>query len=381
MPAALELESLARSVTDTLNQLESEIESQISAAVSLRNECAAVDATDTTTSGENWTGLLSQAAKVEAEMQTSSLKHSIDLKSQEVECKIEAIRVLEECEAKLKAFAAQINEAKGAVSSVSDFQDHSHQLIERVNKTTAQAMQSLEENALYGWNKGKNYLEDELNDEVDRAIGDLNFYLKSETSLLESYITHQLLSTHAQLSALNGDIHNAELKGPEKMAADRASVALLTHNQGVQQGYDQLMVEADLSAQQIVGLSMQFQQFTSYFKTLAPSSVKFTQCNEERSRAKLKFMRLYADVDSHIQAFSSNASGYELSCKASLFDLVELGEGLKDAEFKRNTNAAREDLNKKLRGLEDKGENLKAQLRGVERTLDREVKISLTVEA
>mmetsp|Transcript_3491 Transcript_3491/g.7253 ORF Transcript_3491/g.7253 Transcript_3491/m.7253 type:complete len:378 (-) Transcript_3491:23-1156(-) len=377
MSTALELESLARSVNDTLSQLEGEIEGQLSAVISLKNECASVDTGDAASSGENWAALTSLSAKVEAETQTGSLKHTIELKGQEIECKKEVIRVLEECESKLKAFSDHVTDAKGAIKSISDFQHRSQDLVQKADNTKAQALQSLEEDALYGWSKGKNYLEDELNAEIDRAVSELSFYLKNETNHLESYFTHQFLSVQSQLSALNQDIQEVEAKSSGESPAAKAAKVLEAHVQFVKKAYNELTSSAELTSGQIVDLSNRFNQFTSYFKTLAPSTH-----TEERTRAKLGFQKLYANVDHQIQEFLRNSAGFELTSKSSLFDLVELSASVGGkSDLTREVNAAKEDLNKKLRSLEDRGENLRAQLNGVERTLDREVKIKLTSDS
>jgi hypothetical protein len=273
MSTALELESLARNVGATLSQLEGEIEGQLSAVVSLRNECAGADSSNVEASSENWSSLQAQASKVEADAQTSALKNAMAIKQQEIESKKEIIRVLEESEAKLKAFQDQVSEAKGAVGSLGSFQKTSNELIQRASQDQKQALQSLEEDALYGWNKGKNYLEDELNAEIDQALAELDYDLKTEVRQMESFVTSQFICIRAQLSALQGSSTQTEAVG----AGDERTEELIgEYTQGVQRGFDDLMQEADLTAGQIVELSKVFQQFTKRFRTVTPSSVRTT---------------------------------------------------------------------------------------------------------
>jgi hypothetical protein len=273
MSTALELENLARSVGATLSQLEGEIEGQLSAVVSLRNECAGADSSSIESSSENWSSLQVHAGKVEAEAQTSSLKNAMAIKQQEIESKKEIIRVLEESEAKLKAFQDQVAEAKGAVGSLGSFQKTSSELIQRASQAQKQALQSLEEDALYGWNKGKNYLEDELNAEIDRAVAALDYDLKTEVRQMESFMTSQFIYIRAQLSALQGSSAATEAEGA---GSERTEELIGEFTQGVQIGFENLTQEADLTAGQVVELSKVFQQFTKHFRTVPPSSVKTT---------------------------------------------------------------------------------------------------------
>jgi hypothetical protein len=338
-------------------------------------------------------------ADIEASIHSMLAKRKVSLKKQEVQCKEELLKIMQEIDIELQDVKREVISLQSFLVSTGfkDFDEldaKDQELRSRFRNGMRHIEVALEEHALYGGKGGDNWLLDELSHRVDEAVQELNSYLDYKSKQLEITFKQEFSSLKSQFEKMREETHQIETIKNTVVKPSKEISQLTEKTKKILDILENInkiefsMIE-DISInlnENLIDLNEKARNFAKDFKAaLDENKIKIF------ADAKVDFEQMLKGSWVEIKTLKETIDNCTTNCNAQLLRLNEnitrietlkstiesSGSKIKVEDFKPKQFAIRSKIEEKQNLVYTEIENLQKRLLGVWKGLNHETNLGI----
>ena len=338
-------------------------------------------------------------ADIEASIHSMLAKRKVNLKKQEVQCKEELLKIMQEIDVDLQDVKKEVIELQSALVSsgfkefdVLDVKDQ--ELRGRVRSGMRQIEIALEEHALYGGKGGDNWLLEELSHRVDEAVQELNSYLEYKYRQLEINFKQTFISLRAQFEKIRDETNQIEVIKNAVVKPSKEILQLTEKNKKILEILENI-VKIEFSMihditinlnENLIDLNEKAGNFIKDLNISGPDE-KIKLFANGKVDFELSLKGSWAEINTLIDTLANS----QVHCNAELLRLEEnikridtlktamesSGSKIRVEDFKQKYSAIRSQIEEKKTLLNTEIENIQHRLLGVWKGLNHEAGLGI----